>query len=120
MEYKGNANSEKIIEILKSEHVFLFMTIGENFGHVIQESLAAGCPCVISNQTPWQDLEKKKAGYVFSLDNNEIFAEKLDMFAMMSEDEFQKRVNMAHEYAIKVSNDKVKNSGYRNIFDMID
>ncbi len=120
VEYKGNANSEKIIEILKSEHVFLFMTIGENFGHVIQESLAAGCPCVISNQTPWQDLEKKKAGYVFSLDNNEIFAEKLDMFAMMSEDEFQKRVNMAHEYAIKVSNDKVKNSGYRNIFDMID
>ena len=32
---------------------FVFPTRGENFGHVIAESLSASCPVVCTDQTPW-------------------------------------------------------------------
>lgn len=50
-------------------HFFLFPTLSENFGHVIAESLAAGCPVIISDQTPWSDLEIKNLGWDLPLDD---------------------------------------------------
>lgn len=116
-EWKGNLDSEKVVETLKEHHVFLFPTKGENFGHVIQEALSAGCPCIISDQTPWQDFETQGVGYVFPLDNNQPFINAIEKYADMGQDEFQKISEKAHQYAIDVSNDKVKNTGYRRIFD---
>ena len=38
-----------------AEHdLFVFPTLGENFGHAIAESLAAGTPVLVSNHTPWR------------------------------------------------------------------
>lgn len=34
--------------------LFAFPTLGENFGHVIFESLRAGTPVLVSDQTPWK------------------------------------------------------------------
>jgi glycosyltransferase involved in cell wall biosynthesis len=48
-------------------HFFLFPTRGENFGHVIVEALAAGCPAIISDQTPWVDLERQEVGWNLAL-----------------------------------------------------
>lgn len=115
--YAGNVESEQVVEILKEQHVFLFPTLGENYGHVIQEALSAGCPCIISNQTPWQDLEENGAGYVFSLENINGFSNAVEFYSDLGKSEFQNVVNRSLNYAIRNSNDKVKNSGYRNIFD---
>lgn len=114
--WKGNIDSEKVVETLKQYDVFLFPTRGENFDHVIQEALSAGCPCIISNQTPWQDLESKGAGYVFPLDDNKPFIDAIERYADMSSDEFQNCVESAHQYAVKVSNNKITDNGYRKIF----
>ena len=54
-------------------HYFLFPTLHENFGHVIHESLAAGCPVIISDQTPWQDLQQKGIGWDIPLADTEGF-----------------------------------------------
>ena len=117
-EWKGNLDSENVVETLKYYHVFLFPTLGENFGHVIQEALSAGCPCIISDQTPWQDFEAQGVGYVFPLDNESLFANAVEKYAAMGQEEFQSVSEKAHQYAVSVSNDKVKNSGYRKIFNM--
>ena len=117
-QWKGNLDSEKVVETLKEYHVFLFPTKGENFGHVIQEALSAGCPCIISDQTPWQDLEAQGVGYVFTLDKNNLFVNAIEKYAVMNEVEFQSIVDRTHDYAVKVSNDKVKTTGYRNIFNI--
>lgn len=117
-EWKGNLNSEEVVETLSDYHVFLFPTLGENFGHVIQEALSAGCPCIISNQTPWQDLAEQGVGYVLSLDDNKSFVEAIEKYAVMSQEEFQTVSEKAHQYAIEVSNNKVKNTGYRTIFEI--
>lgn len=42
-------------------------TKGENFGHVIIEALGAGTPVLISDRTPWRDLEEQGAGWVYPL-----------------------------------------------------
>ena len=50
-------------------HFFILPTLGENFGHVFIEALAAGCPLIISNRTPWLELEKKGIGWDIPLEN---------------------------------------------------
>lgn len=117
-EWKGNLDSEKVIETLQQYHVFLFPTLGENFGHVIQEALSAGCPCIISDQTPWQDLEKNNAGYVYRLEDMKSFAQALEKYSRMDQYEYDLCCNSALEYARKRYESNIKNTGYRKIFDL--
>lgn len=48
---------------LPNYHFLLFPTFNENYGHVIVEALSAGCPVLISDQTPWRDLRTKQIGW---------------------------------------------------------
>ena len=38
--------------------LFLLPTRGENFGHAIFDALEVGLPVLISDQTPWRELER--------------------------------------------------------------
>lgn len=62
VEYKGTIEHDKLPGILANYHALFMPTSNENFGHSIIESLANGCPVLISDQTPWRYLEKKYAG----------------------------------------------------------
>lgn len=117
--FGGNIQSENVVKVLKTQHVFLFPTLGENYGHVIQESLSAGCPCIISDQTPWRDLENYGAGYVIKLENKNGYIQKIEDYVLMNSTQFQKCSSSAHFYAIENSNNKIKNTGYRKIFDSL-
>lgn len=116
-DYKGNVDSECVVATLKNYHVFLFPTFGENYGHVIQEALSAGCACVLSDQTPWQDLEQNGVGYVFSLNQLDNFRNTIENYASLNQEEMQAVSSRALTYAIKNSNQKALNTGYRMIFD---
>ncbi|EPZ59913.1 glycosyl transferases group 1 family protein [[Clostridium] sordellii ATCC 9714] len=113
---EGSVETEEVVNVLKQHHVFLFPTFGENYGHVIQEALSAGCPVILSDQTPWQDLEKNGAGYVFPIDDDEKFVLALEKYAYMGDIEFKSHVDKALNYIITNNKDKVKNTGYRDIF----
>lgn len=67
-EYKGVVSNEAVVETLFNYHFFLLPTLGENFGHVFLEALAAGCPLVISDRTPWLNLEEKQIGWDLPLE----------------------------------------------------
>ena len=118
-EYKGDIDTEKVIQTLINYHVFLFPTLGENYGHVIHEALCAGCPCVISDKTPWHELEEYQAGYVLPLDQKDRFAAAIDHYAEMTEKEFQQVSTAAYAYAVRVSNEAFKSTGYRIMFNSI-
>lgn len=117
--YKGNIDSEHVVETLEQEHVFLFTTIGENFSHVVHEALSAGCPCVISDQTPWKDLEKNCAGRVLPLNDNSSFVKAIESYAEMTEKDFQQTSDAAHDYARRVSRESAEMTGYRDLFEGI-
>lgn len=53
---RGDSLEPNDVSATFAQHdLFAFPTLGENFGHVIFESLRAGTPVLISDQTPWQD-----------------------------------------------------------------
>lgn len=89
--YKGPIPNQDVPQALSRYDVFFMPTRGENFGHVIHEALMSGVPCLISDQTPWRDLEAHKAGYDLPLNKPEEFAAKIDAFTGFSP---QKRLDI--------------------------
>jgi len=67
VEYRGSVPHSEVSGIMADHDLFFMPTAGENYGHVIQEALAAGTPVLISDQTPWRGLEEKSVGWDFSL-----------------------------------------------------
>ena len=118
-EYKGVADSEKVIDLFSAYDIFLFPTLGENFGHVIFEALAAGCIPVISDQTPWIDLEEQKCGFTIPLALEERFKSVIGMLCEMSDKDYTVLRKNAKAYAMQKYDDSVKNTGYRTIFDTL-
>ncbi len=118
-EYRNELESEQVVKELEQYHVFLFPTFGENYGHVIQEAMSAGCVCVLSDQTPWRNLDQKGIGGVLPVDDTIGMAKKIDEYAAMGQNEWNQLVDATLEYAIENSNDKIGNSGYRRIFDIL-
>ena len=55
--------------------VFILPTHSENFGIVVAESLIAGTPVIVSQNTPWKVVEDVGAGFWLELDA-EVFAER--------------------------------------------
>lgn len=101
--YKGSIPHEEVIPTLTQYDLFFLPTRGENYGHVIYETLAAGTPALISDQTPWLDFEKAGVGWVFPLGDTSIFASCIERFFEM---DYAKRLAMrrdAQAYAANVS-----------------
>jgi len=82
--YLGILAHPEVSNVFQSHDLFLFPTRGENFGHVIMESLAAGTPVLIADTTPWQDLDDAGVGWELSLDNESEFVAKIHAAADLS------------------------------------
>ena len=74
--------------LIKVNHVFCLPTKGENFGHAIFESLAAGRPVIISDQTPWRNLTRYNAGWDLPLTEPGRFTAAIEQCASMNQEEF--------------------------------
>lgn len=85
--YKGELPNEKVISTLSKYDLFYFPTKSENYGHVISEALQASIPVLISDQTPWKNLEKKKLGWEFVLEKNDSFSNKIDELSFMNKNQ---------------------------------
>ncbi|GFN29860.1 glycosyltransferase family 4 protein [Paenibacillus xylaniclasticus] len=116
-QYAGLVDSDRVVETLRKHHLFLFPTLGENYGHVIQEALSAGCYTLLSDQTPWQDLQQHGAGEVLQVDNIRGFAEAVERYAKLGNEEFNRTFNNVVQYAIKSGEKKVSHTGYHRIFE---
>jgi glycosyltransferase involved in cell wall biosynthesis len=71
--YEGEIAHERVGQVFAEHDLFLFPTLGENYGHVIFEALASGCPVLISDQTPWRNLEAEGVGWDIPLAETERF-----------------------------------------------
>lgn len=67
--YKGVISPIEISDMIQNYHFLFLPSRGENFGHVIIEALSVGTPVIISNKTPWQDLETFNCGFIANIDS---------------------------------------------------
>jgi len=80
--YCGSVTPDQVPDVFSGHDLFFFPTRGENYGHVIAESLSVGTPVLLSDQTPWQNLAQNNLGWDLPLDLD-VFAEKIEVIAMM-------------------------------------
>ncbi len=104
VKYHGAIEPQDIPAVL-SQHHFLFMpTRGENFGHIIYESLNCGTPVIISDRTPWKDLKNQGAGWDIPLENQHQFIEAIESCATMSAKEYEQLRATARQTALEFMN----------------
>lgn len=79
--YMGEVAHHRVAQVLSGHDLFFLPTRGENYGHVIYEALSAGLPVLISDRTPWRDLEDHGVGWVYPLDSTAAFSNQIDRCA---------------------------------------
>jgi len=115
--YGGPVLPDQVIQIFAGYHLFLFPTQSENFGHVILESLASGCPVLLSDQTPWHNLEASGAGWNVPLNAPEQYQAILNRCLMMNQTEFEAWSACAKAVAAEsFKNQETLLNAYREIF----
>ena len=77
--YKGSIKPVDIAATLRKYNLFILPTKGENFGHSIYEAIASFVPVLISDNTPWLDLQKAGVGAEFPLDTK-LFSNYIEKF----------------------------------------
>ena len=62
-EFVGPVFCEAKESLYAQADLFVLPSFSENFGVVIPEALAAGCPVITTKATPWQELEANRCGW---------------------------------------------------------
>jgi glycosyltransferase involved in cell wall biosynthesis len=97
--FKGPLPHISLFDTLQSYHLFFLPTQGENFGHVIYEALSGGLPVLISDKTPWKNLEEHNAGWAIPLADLRSFTARLRDVCAMDKNTFNQKSIAAHQYA---------------------
>ncbi len=114
--YRGLVDHKDVVEIFKGHHVFLFPTLGENFGHVIFESLIGGCPVITSDQTPWRGLNELNVGWDIPLNDKKRFTEAVQYYVDMNNDEYLNTSKAAFAYGKRVADNGEDKRRYHQLF----
>jgi len=116
VKFHGDVPYEDVVSKLRKNDLFFLPTHGENFGHTILEAFSSGVPVLISNKTPWRDLEAKGIGWDVSLDQPRKLRGIIENCVYMDADEYQKWSKRAEEYAFRIINDDAIVSQNRQLF----
>ena len=110
----GNVPQKQVRKVFSEHDVFVFPTRGENFGHVIFESLSAGTPVLVSDQTPWQS-DGHGGIQVLSLDEP-LWVDTIELWARFDEESLVKRHAAATDYAIQYTANNLPLQQNREVF----
>jgi glycosyltransferase involved in cell wall biosynthesis len=69
----GSVNFEDKISLLSNCDAFALASEFESFGIVVAEALACGTPVIVSNKTPWRDLEINNCGILADNEKNSFY-----------------------------------------------
>lgn len=116
--YNGEVEHYEIENIFGNYHAFLFPTLGENYGHVIVESIMARCILILSDTTPWRQLKKLNIGWDISLNEKKEFCEKIKELIELDNIAYQEKIKSLTNYAIKISNNSYEVKKYEDMFNI--
>lgn len=114
--YKGSLESQKVLSTLSYYHYLFLPTTGENFGHIILQSLNASVPVIISDQTIWKNLVSISVGSDISLSNLDGFISAIESATTLNQPEYDRISMAAHTYSLSIINDKNLINQSRRLF----
>ncbi|AZU64484.1 glycosyltransferase [Neobacillus mesonae] len=114
--YYGSLSHDKVQMVMRNSDVFLLPTLGENYGHVIVEALMSGTPIIISDQTPWRNLESYKAGWDISLENKGGYTQAIQTLVNMDQHEHFKYKIAATKYISEALRVQETKNAYLELF----
>jgi glycosyltransferase involved in cell wall biosynthesis len=115
--YRGEARYDTVHRILSENDALLFPTHGENYGHIVREAFSAGCPVIVSDQTPWRNLEALGVGWDVALADTERFRTVIQECIDMTPEAFAACAARAQEYGVRLSSDPAIILQNRKLFD---
>lgn len=96
--YAGEVEHNLVAKVFSQHDLFVFPTRGENFGHVIYESLAAGTSVMLSDQSPWV-ADGGGSLEILQLSDPRRWVEAIGKWARFDEQAFAARRIAALQYA---------------------
>ncbi len=114
--YKGVIKPADIPEVLSSSHFLFMTTLGENFGHIIIESFAAGTPVIISDRTPWRSLSEMNIGYDISLSREDYFKYIIEEMLMLDGLSYDVMSKSAFTFAQRYMEEKNELNSYKFLY----
>lgn len=116
--YFGPVNPDEVRTKFEGYDLFLFPTNHESFGHVVLEALAGGCPVLMSDRTPWVDIDRKQVGWVVKYGDIKKFRQILRNIVAMDAQEHEVYSNNAIQYAKTFIEDESVINDNRRLFDV--
>jgi glycosyltransferase involved in cell wall biosynthesis len=95
---KGEVVHENVPRTLEKYNFFILPTTGESFAHIVPEALAAGCPLIISDRTPWKNLAAKGVGWDLPLEDKTRWIEVLKRCVKLDAAEYETLSRNARNY----------------------
>lgn len=99
VELRGPIPHDRVVPELAKHDLFFLPTLGENFGHAINEALSAGLPALIADTTPWRGLEAAGAGWDLSLSQPHLFVKAIEGMAKSRPEQRQAMRKSARRFA---------------------
>ncbi len=118
VKFKGEVTFHETKALFQKHHFLFFPTKGENYSHVIAESLQNGCPVILSDQHSWKELEASNAGWSIPLESPEKFLFLLNQVSRLSSLEYDRLSQNALLYWDNIYKRDLASSkeSYQNLF----
>lgn len=116
VQWHGEVDPDKVPDILSSAHVVFMPSVGENFGHTMLEALSVGRPLLISDRTPWKDLQTLHAGWDLPLAQPESFQRALKTLVEMEQDHYTQLCQGAYAIGSVHTRQTSTKEGYLELF----
>lgn len=114
--YRGPLAYPDVLSTLAKYDLFLFPSLGENFGHVILEALAAGCPVLTSNVTAFRDLSAAGVGWTLPVSDVDAFRARIRECIAMDRAERDRIAQRAVDFARRYLHDERSVEANRALF----
>ena len=116
--YIGVLEHHLIEETLLNYHSIFLPSTGENYGHIIIEAMINSCIPIISDKTPWKNLESQSIGFDIPLKDKNIFVEKINYLTTLNNDDFNKMSQNSYQYARRVIFNQEALKAYDKLFQL--
>jgi glycosyltransferase involved in cell wall biosynthesis len=114
--YRRELPFNEVQAVIVSYHALLLPTLNENFGHSIVESLLSGCQVIISDQTPWNDVNSTNAGYAIPLADKTAFTKAIIQLAALDHTDYDLKSAAAIRYISSRLNIEKSIEQYKIVF----